>query len=170
MDETQNDMSPEAGGDAGAGKGGAKLIRGGNGADAGSKPGGEAAEAQAAEAASATAGVILQAGRRAAAGVHEVRRQAEDGAEALGREAMQGARAGVAAAEEVAAGVGGTMVGEWMSYAQRAYVRNAKALGELLYCRTPVSLLRWQSNLLGETLSDLKDTKSRILRLASNKA
>jgi hypothetical protein len=166
MDETQNDMSPEAGGDAGAGKSGAKLIRGGNGADAGSKPGGEAAEAQAAAAASAAAGVILTAGRRAAAGVHEVRRQAEDGAEALGREAMQQARA----AEEVAAGVGGTMVGEWMSYAQRAYIRNAKALGELLYCRTPLGLVRWQSNLLGETLSDLKDTNSRILRLASNKA
>ena len=171
MEEAQNDTSLEGtGGDAGSGKGGAKLIRGGNGADAGSEPTGEAAEAQAAEAVAVVAGTIRHAGRRAAAGAQAVRGQVEEGARALGREAFEGAQAAAAAAEDVTAPAGGDMLGEWVSYAQRAYIRNTKAVGELLYCRTPHGLLRWQSNLLNETLSDFTDTNARILRLASNKA
>jgi hypothetical protein len=171
MDEAHNETSAEgAGGDAGSGKGGAKLIRGGNGAKTGPQQSGDGAEAQAAEAVSAATGVILHAGRRAAAGAEAARLQAEEGAEALGREAVQRAQATAAAAEEVTVGVGGDMLGEWMSYAQRAYIRNAQALGELLYCRTPFGLLRWQSNLFNETLSDFTDTNARVLRLASNKA
>ncbi|MCU0893403.1 MAG: hypothetical protein MUD06_03615 [Rhodospirillales bacterium] len=142
MEDPQNETSVAgAGGDAGSSKGGARLIRGGNSAA------GADAEAQAAETASAVAGSILHAGRRAAAGT----------------------QATVAAAEEAAADVGRDLLDEWLGYAHRAYIRNAQALGELLYCRTPLGLLRWQSNLLGETLSDLKDTNSRVLRLASTK-
>jgi hypothetical protein len=171
MEDTQNDTSPEGtGGDAGSGKGGAKLIRGGNGADASPEPIGEAAETQAAEAAAVVAGTIRHAGRRAAAGAQAVRGQVEEGARVLAREALDGAQAAAAAAEDVTVHVGGDMLGEWMSYAQRAYIRNANAMGELLYCRTPFSLLRWQSNLFNETLSDFTDTNARVLRLASNKA
>lgn len=171
MEDTQNDTGREAtGGDAGSGKGGAKLIRGGNGADARAEPTGGAAEAQAAEAAAVVAGTIRHAGRRAAAGAQAVRGQVEEGDRALGREALEGAQAAAAAAEDVAADVGGDMLGAWMSYAQRAYIRNTKAMGELLYCRTPLGLLRWQSNLFNETLSDFTDTNTRVLRLASNKA
>jgi hypothetical protein len=171
MEEPQNETSGEgAGGDAGFSKGGAKLIRGGNGADGGPEPAGKGAEARAAETASAVTGAVLHAGRRAAAGAQVARLQAEQGAEAIGREALHGAQTTAAAAEEVAADVGGDMLGELVGYAQRAYLRNTRALSELLYCRTPFGLLRWQSNLLGETMSDLTDTNARILRLSSNKA
>lgn len=171
MEDTQNGPSLEGtGGDAGSGKGGAKLIRGGNGADAGSEPTGQAAEAQAAEAAAVVAGTIRHAGRRAAAGAQAVRGQVEEGARALGREALDGAQAAAAAAEDVPAHVGGDMLGEWVSYARRAYIRNTNAMGELVCCRTPFGLLRWQSNLFNETLSDFTDTNARVLRLASNKA
>ena len=108
------------------------------------------------------AGTIRHAGRRAAAGAQAVRGQVEEGARALGREALDGAQAAAAAAEDVAAHLGGDMLGEWVSYAQRAYIRNTKAMGELVYCRTPLGLLRWQSNLFNETLSDFTDTNARV--------
>ena len=68
-------------------------------------------------------------------------------------------------------GGGADVLREWVSCSKRAYIRNTRALGELFYyCWTPYGLLHWQSNLLNETLSDLADTNTRILRLVSRKA
>ena len=175
MEDMQNDAGPESQGNGeGSAMGGAKLMRAGGEDRGGAKlrrAGGEDRGGQnptpgpsrdgdkrAGGSSPAPAAPVLRAGRRALEGAEELRREAAEGAEAA---------ATVDGADD---GGGADVVQEWVSCSKRAYIRNTQAMGELFYCRTPYELLRWQRNLLNETLSDLADTNTRILRLVSHKA
>lgn len=116
------------------------------------------------------AGTIRRVGRKALDGAEAASRQAFEDAEAAGRKALDGAEAAAQVGEIAAHGAGGQVLWEWASCAQRAYARNTRALGELFSCSTVYGLLQWQSNLLNETLADLTDTNTRILRLVSHRA
>ena len=183
MEDMQNDAGPESRGNGeGSAKGGAKLIRAGSEAKAGENMMRDSHGAGSGQV-RAAAGPVLRAGRRpvegvaratgrqAAEGAEALRRQAAEGADVLRQQAVEAAAAAATGIDEAADdGAGADVLREWVNCAQRAYIRNTRALGELLYCRTPDGLLRWQSNLLNETLSDLADTGARILRLVSHKA
>ena len=165
MEDMQNDAGLESQGNGeGSAKGGAKLMRAG-GEDRGGQnptPGpSRDGDKQTGGSSPAPAAPVLRAGRRALEGAQAASREALEGAEELRREA---------AVDRADDGGGADVLQEWVSCSKRAYIRNTQALGELLYCRTPYGLLRWQSNLLNETLSDLADTNTRILRLVSHKA
>ena len=185
MEDIQNDIGPEGQeGGEGSAKGGAKLIRAGSEAKAGENPmrdshGDGDDEGAGSGPVRAAAGPVLRAGRRAVEGVatgrqaaegaEALRRQVAEGADVLRQQAVEAAAAAATAIDEAGDGAGADVLREWVNCAQRAYIRNTGALGELLDCRTPDGLLRWQSNLLNETLSDLADTNARILRLLSHK-
>ena len=174
MEDIQNDAGPKSQGNGeGSAKGGAKLMRAG-GEDRGGQnptPGpSRDGDKQAGGSSPAPAAPVLRAGRRALEGAQAAGREAVEGAEELRREAAEGAEAAATVVDRADDGGGADVLREWVSCSKRAYIRNTRALGELFYCRTPYGLLRWQSNLLNETLSDLADTNTRILRLVSHKA
>lgn len=167
MEEPQNNPEPQPeGGREAPAKGPAKVIR----------AGGEA------KAPAASAAVpILRAGRHAVEGAEaagrtvlegadEAGQRVVEGADAAGQRVVDGVEAAVRAAEEADGGAGGQVLREWVHCAQRAYVRNVRALSELLYCRTPYGFLQWQNNLLRETTADLSATNARIVQLVSQKA
>jgi hypothetical protein len=85
-----------------------------------------------------------------------------------GQQAVEGARAATYAAGESTGA--GQVLGEWASFARRATLRNAQAVGDLMHCYTLPSLLQWQSNLLSATIVDWVGTNARILRLVTHKA
>lgn len=156
MEEPQNNPEPQPeGGHEAPVKGPAKVIR----------AGGEA-KAPAARAAVP----ILRAGRHAVEGAEAAGRTVLEGADEAGQRVVDGVEAAVRAAEEADDGASTQVLREWVHCAQRAYVRNTRALGELLYCRTPYGFLQWQSNLLRETTADLSATNARIVQLVSQKA
>lgn len=165
MEEPETNVEPKAeDGQAAPAKGPPKVIRAGGEAKAGQslprEQSGSGGDRRPDPAPAATAAVpILRAGR-----------QAVEGAEAAGQQVLEGAQAAVRAAENADDGAAGQVLREWVSCAQRAYVRNTRALGELLHCRTPYGLLQWQSNLLRESADDLSATNARILRLVSHQA
>ena len=172
MEDIQNDAGPKSQGNGeGSAKGGAKLMRAG-GEDRGGQnptPGpSRDGDKQAGGSSPAPAAPVLRAGRRALEGAEELRREAAEGADVLRQQAEEAAAA-AATVDGADDGGGADVVQEWVSCSKRAYIRNTQALGGLFSCRTPDGLLRWQSNLLNETLSDLADTNTRILRLVSHK-
>jgi hypothetical protein len=176
--ETTPEQRPEDD-QAAPAKGPAKVIRAGGEAKgsqnlqrSGSGDGGNEAAASAPAAAAATAATvpILRAGRSALDGAQAAGRQTVEAAEQARREAAEGAEEALRAAESAGNRAGGQVLREWLTCAQRAYIRNTGALVGLLYCRTPSSLLQWQSNLLNETAADLSATNARVLQLVSHKA
>ena len=86
-----------------------------------------------------------------------------------GQQAVEGGRAATYAVAEESIG-GGKVLDEWASFARRAYLRNTEAVGDLMHCYTPSSLLQWQSNLLSAAVIDWAGTNARILRLVTHKA
>ena len=175
MEDIQNDAGPESQGNGeGSAKGGAKLMRA-RGEDRGDEnptPGpSRDGDKRAGGSSPAPAAPVLRAGRRALEGAQAAGREALEGAEELRREAAEGAEAAATVVDRPDDGGGADVLREWVSCSERAYTRNTRALGELFYyCWTPYGLLHWQSNLLNETLFDLADTNTRILRLVSHKA
>lgn len=165
MEEPQKTPEPKREDDQAApARSAAKVIRAGVEAKAGQNPlrggSGDGRDQGTVSAPAAAAAVpILRAGP-----------QTLEAAEAAGQQVMEGAEDAARAAESADGGAGGQVLREWVTCAQRAYIRNTRALAELLYCRTPSGFLQWQSNLLSETTADLSATNSRILQLVSHKA
>ena len=128
------------------------------------------------------AGSEAKAGRRVLRGGGNGGNRADDGSDhdateaartivRAGQQALEGAEAATHAAVDAGESTGGGQVlGEWASFARRAYLRNTEAVAELMHCYTLSSLLQWQSNLLSATVVDLTGTNARILQLVTRKA
>ena len=87
-----------------------------------------------------------------------------------GQQAKEGAEDAVHVAARVSESMGGGQVlGEWTSFAGRAYHRNTQAIAELRGCYTVFHLLQWQTNLLNATVSDWVETNARILQQVTHK-
>jgi hypothetical protein len=88
-----------------------------------------------------------------------------------GQQTLEGAEATTHATVDAGESTGaGQVLGEWANFAERATLRNAQAVGDLMHCYTFSSLLQWQSNLLSATVVDWVGTNARILRLVMHKA
>ena len=183
MEEHQNNMDiQDTQGDSG--KGAPKVIKAGSEAKAGRRVlrdasnGGESSD----HATEATRSVV-RAGQQAVEGARAATyAAAANSAEAsdhateatrnvmrAGQQAVEGARAATYAAVDESTG-GGKVLDEWASFIKRAMQRNTQALGDVMHCYTLPSLLQWQNHLLNATITDLWETNSRVLRLATHKA
>ena len=88
-----------------------------------------------------------------------------------GQQTLEGAEATTHATVDAGESTGaGQVLGEWANFAERATLRNAQAVGDLMHCYTLSSLLQWESNLLSATVVDWVGTNARILRLVMHKA
>jgi hypothetical protein len=188
MEEHQNNTDiQDSQGDPGEGT--AKVIKAGSEAKAGRRVlrgatnGGNSAEAsdhaaeaarsavrasqQAVEAVRVATYAAVDAGNPAEGSDHAV--EAVRNVVRAGQQAVEGGRAATYAIAEESTG-GGKVLDEWASFARRATLRNAQAVGDLMDCYTLSSLLQWQSNLLSATVVDWVGTNARILRLVTHKA
>jgi hypothetical protein len=152
-------------------KAGRRVLRGASNGGEGSDHAAEAARSVVRAGQQAVEGARAATYAAAATSAEEASDHATEATRSVvraGQQAVEGARAATYAAVDESTG-GGKVLDEWASFVKRAMQRNTQALGDVMHCYTLPSLLQWQNHLLNATITDLWETNSRVLRLATHK-